>query len=72
MLARSFAVWLAILPLAIVNGVLREALLESGFGLLRGLPVRQVLAAYTFTDGNLWRLVLVTTLVAPAIAWRRI
>lgn len=44
---------------------------EFGFGgLVEGLSWREMLAAYTFKDGNLWPLVLVVTFFAPSIAGR--
>ena len=46
---------------------------ESGFGrLVLGRPWHELLAAYTFRDGNLWPLVLVVVATAPAIAARRV
>lgn len=124
-LARAFIAWLLILALAIVNGVLREAVLIRNFGTTPGLiasgvilsacifavarllvvwlgpiPARrrfgigvfwlvltlgfefgfgravahktweQLLAAYTFRDGNLWPLVLLVVLLAPLLAAR--
>ena len=46
---------------------------EFGFGRAQGKSWEQLLAAYTFEDGNLWPVVLVVTLLAPAVAgrWRR-
>jgi len=43
---------------------------EFSFGLLGGRSLDEILAAYTFTDGNLWPVVLLTTVVAPWIAGR--
>ena len=43
---------------------------EFGFGLLRGKPLAELLQAYTFTDGNLWPVVLVVTVFAPWLAAR--
>jgi hypothetical protein len=44
---------------------------ESGFGaLVQGKPLHELLAAYTFRDGNLWPLVLLVTLLAPVLARR--
>ena len=43
---------------------------EFGFGALRGQSWSQMLAPYTFSDGNLWPLVLAATFFAPLIAER--
>lgn len=43
---------------------------EFGFGLARGKAWPEMLAAYTFKDGNLWPLVLLALLVAPALCQR--
>ena len=43
-------------------------LFEFGFGLARGKPLAEILAAYTFRDGNLWPLVLAVTALAPWLA----
>ena len=44
---------------------------EVLFGIyVRGESWRTLLGAYTFKDGNLWSLVLVSTLTAPAITAR--
>ncbi len=43
---------------------------EFGFGLLRGKSLPELLQAYTFTDGNLWPVVLVVTVFAPWLAAR--
>lgn len=46
-------------------------LFEFGFGLgVQGLSWDEVLAAYTFADGNIWPLVLLATLFAPLVAQR--
>ena len=45
---------------------------EFSFGLARGLDWSQMLAAYTFKDGNLWPLCLLITLTAPwLVGWYR-
>ena len=45
---------------------------EFSFGLARGLNWSQMLAAYTFKDGNLWPLCLLITLTAPwLVGWYR-
>jgi hypothetical protein len=45
---------------------------EFSFGLLRGLALDEILAAYTFRGGNLWPLVLAVTAAAPWLAaWLR-
>lgn len=41
---------------------------EFSFGLLRGLPMDAILAAYTFEDGNLWPVVLLVLVASPWIA----
>ena len=118
---RALVVWFAILVLAFVNGLLRQAVLlrsfersvaftlsglilitgivvvsvlsirwlgrftlpqylalgllwlvltlafEFGFGLLRGNSMATLLDAYHFRDGNIWPIVLVAVLLAPAI-----
>ena len=43
-------------------------LFEFGFGRLKRKPWRDLVAPYTFRDGNLWPLVLVVTLTAPWVA----
>jgi len=44
---------------------------EFGFGAgLRHKTLDELLAAYTFNDGNLWPLVLAATLLAPFVARR--
>lgn len=43
---------------------------EFGFGLVQGKPWPEILAQYTFADGNLWPLVLVVVLFAPWVGWR--
>lgn len=43
---------------------------EFAFGLLSGQALEQILAAYTFTEANLWPLVLLITLLAPRLAAR--
>jgi hypothetical protein len=124
MVIRWIAAWLAILVLAVLNGMLREAVLlprlgrtgaylasglllsavvlvvamalarwmqlasarlslqagalwlamtlvfELGFGIVQGKPWPQILAQYTFADGNIWPLVLVVVLFAPWVGWR--
>jgi hypothetical protein len=120
-LLRAFWLWLAILVLAVANGIFREAVLipklgsaqglilsgallsalillvaylglpwlrargseliviglgwlaatlifEFSFGLLRGKPLSEILAAYTFQDGNIWPVVLLVVAVAPWVA----
>lgn len=41
---------------------------EFSFGLARGKPLAEILAAYTFQDGNLWSLVLLVTAMSPWLA----
>ena len=122
---KAIAVWALILPLAILNGAFREAVLlpslgnpwaqalsglllsaciiavavvfvprlvrrgsmqpwqmgalwlaltlvfEFGFGrLVLGRSWPDLLAAYTFADGNIWPLVLLITAAAPSLAAR--
>jgi hypothetical protein len=44
---------------------------ESSFGVLvQGKPLSDLLAAYTFKDGNLWPVVLLTVLVAPRLFFK--
>ncbi len=40
---------------------------EFSFAALQGQSLVEVLAAYTFTDGNLWPVVLVVTALAPRL-----
>ncbi|MCA8952960.1 MAG: hypothetical protein KDE27_25845 [Planctomycetes bacterium] len=40
---------------------------ELSFALLRGESFEAIAAAYTFRGGNLWPLILLTTLVAPRL-----
>jgi hypothetical protein len=122
--AKTLAVWLGILILAVANGMFREAVLiptlgktpalilsgtllslvilaaaylslpwlavrspsqllliglgwlvltlifEFSFGLLRGVPLTEMLAAYTFRGGNIWPVVLLVTAAAPWLAAR--
>jgi hypothetical protein len=108
MFIRWIAAWLGILVLAVLNGLVREALLlprlgrteaylasglilsalivlvalaaarwlamtlgfELGFGIVQGKPWPEIVAQYTFADGNIWPLVLVVVLPAPWVAWR--
>lgn len=121
---KALAIWLAILALAVANGVLREAVLipwlggtpglilsgsllavailaitflalpwldferpsqavgvgvgwlvltlvfESAFGRLQGKSWSSIVEAYTFTDGNVWPVVLMVTAAAPWMAVR--
>ncbi|WP_417513006.1 hypothetical protein [Marinobacter sp.] len=41
---------------------------EFSFGLLQGKSWAELLGSYTFEDGNLWLVVLATTVLAPYIA----
>ncbi|SIQ16623.1 hypothetical protein SAMN05421647_102542 [Marinobacterium stanieri] len=43
---------------------------EFSFAALQGQSLVEVLAAYTFTDGNLWPVVLVVTALAPRLMAR--
>jgi hypothetical protein len=43
---------------------------EFSFGRLRGKSWDDILAAYSFADGNLWPIVLLVTAAAPYIAGR--
>jgi len=43
---------------------------EFGFGLARGKTWPEMLGAYVFKDGNLWPLVLLALLLAPALCQR--
>ena len=76
---RPVLAWLAILVLAVLNGVVREALRLPGFartaaylssGLILSVLWPRILAPYMFADGNIWPLVLVVVLFAPWLAWR--
>lgn len=48
--------------------LLATLVFKFGFGLARGKPLAEILAAWTFRDGNLWPLVLVVTALAPWLA----
>lgn len=41
---------------------------EFSFGLLRGKPLGEILAAYTFKGGNIWPVVLLVVAMAPWLA----
>lgn len=43
---------------------------EFGFGLARGRPMTEILAAFAFEGGNLWPLILLVTALAPWLAAR--
>lgn len=45
---------------------------EFGLGWAQGKPVRELLEAYTFRDGNTWSLVVLATVLAPRLGfqWR--
>lgn len=43
---------------------------EFSFGLLRGKSLAEILEAYTFTNANLWPVVLVVTAAAPWLTAR--
>lgn len=43
---------------------------EFSFAALQGQSLVEILAAYTFTDGNLWPVVLVVTALAPRLMAR--
>jgi hypothetical protein len=45
---------------------------EFGLGIVQGRSGPELLAPYTFRDGNVWPLVLVVTLFAPYVGWRAI
>ncbi len=53
-----------------IGWLLATLVFEFGFGLLRGKPLGEILAAYTFRDGNLWPLVVLVTAAAPWLAGR--
>lgn len=61
-------------PEAFQVGVLWLALtllFEFGFGgLVQHKPMSEMLAAYSFQDGNIWPVVLLVTLLAPLLAHR--
>jgi len=122
MLIRATMIWLVILVFAVLNGILREAVLfplmgripgfiasglilgalifatayfslswvnardskqlyligflwlmltlafEFSFGLARGVRFDEILAAYSFKEGNIWPLVLLLTFFSPSLA----
>ena len=41
-----------------------------GLGIVQGHSWTEMLAQYTFTDGNIWPLVLLVVFVAPLVGWR--
>jgi hypothetical protein len=43
---------------------------EFAFGLSQGQSYQELLAAYTFTDGNIWPVVLVVIALSPWLAVR--
>ena len=45
-------------------------LFESGIGVLQGKSLQELLAPYRFEHGNVWPLVLLVVLLAPALASR--
>jgi len=48
--------------------LLATLIFEFSFGLLRGKPLGEILAAYTFKGGNIWPVVLLVVAAAPWIA----
>ena len=86
---KSLFIWLCFIPVAILNGGLREYVLVEAIGeewalpvsgiilsvciflitwlLAGGSTVSELLAAYNPLTGNLWLLVLATTLLSPII-----
>src|SRR5690606_41227513 len=48
--------------------LLLTLLFESVFDFAQGKTVAELLAAYTFQDGNIWPLVLAVTWLAPLLA----
>lgn len=44
---------------------------EFALGLIQGKAWSELLAAYTFQDGNIWPIVLLVTLVAPLLVGHR-
>ena len=74
---RSLLVWLCFIPVAILNGGLRQYVLVRWFGevganalsggLTGGISFRELLSAYNPMSGNLWLLVVVTTFGAPRL-----
>jgi hypothetical protein len=43
---------------------------EFGLGIVQGHSWTEMLAQYTFTDGNIWPLVLLVVFFAPLVGWR--
>ena len=43
---------------------------ECGLGIVQGRSWPEMLAQYTFKDGNIWPLVLLVAFLAPLIGWR--
>ena len=84
---KSLIIWLCFIPVAILNGGLREYVLVEAIGEEWALPVSGIilsvciflitwlllprmikaLAAYNPLSGNLWLLVLATTLLSPIV-----
>ncbi len=53
-----------------IGWLLLTLIFEFSFGLLQGKPLDDILAAYRFTDGNIWPLVLLVTALSPWLAAR--
>ncbi|MDR1990880.1 MAG: hypothetical protein LBQ09_11710 [Acidobacteriaceae bacterium] len=51
-----------------VGWLVATLIFEFSFGLLRGKPFEEILAAYTFKGGNIWPVVLLIVAVAPWVA----
>lgn len=57
---RSLLVWLCFIPVAILNGGLRQYVLDQ-----------ELLSAYNPMTGNLWLLVVITTFGAPRLVYEK-
>ena len=77
---KSLIIWLCFIPVAILNGGLREDCRLIGIcwtaltiafefiaGLADGNTMTELLTAYNPLTGNLWLLVLATTLLSPIV-----
>jgi|tagenome__1003787_1003787.scaffolds.fasta_scaffold20971474_5 hypothetical protein len=75
LVAISLAPWMRLASARRAMGVgalwlVMTVVFEFGFGIARGKPWTDIVAAYRFADGNIWPLVLVVVLFAPLAGWR--
>ena len=66
---QAVAIWFLIIPIAILNGVLREkVLIKLGIAALPLSGIMDLVKQYYFWTGNLWIVVVLSTLSAPILA----